>query len=209
MAGAAGYEVDCDPHRYSTIRSSPAWGPAGHPCGSSGTPRARRPIASRAGRGLWVAVLSQAELLDLFVANEAIEPYLARIAAARATATHIEAMSRAVRDNEWDAEQGDLTSFLAHGRHFHRAIGEATGNPILTRFVVQNEERADMYLVSNVEPFEFDAWWPSVHEHEAILKTIVRREPEEAARLITYHSQSVRHRLQRVFTGGKQGGVNS
>ncbi len=166
-------------------------------------------IAPRAGRGLWVAVLSQAEFLDLFVANEAIEPYLARIAAARATAAHIEAMSRAVRDNEWDAEQGDLASFLAHGRQFHRSIGQAAGSAVLTRFVVQNEERADMYLLGNVESFEFDAWWPSVHEHEAILEAIVRREPEEAARLVTYHSQSVRHRLQRVFTDGEQGGVKS
>lgn len=166
-------------------------------------------IAPRAGRGLWVAVLSKAEFLDLRDANEVVEPYLARVAAARATAAHIEAMSRGVQDKERAANRGELTSFLAQGRRLHRLIGEAAGNPVLTRFVVGNEERADMYLLASVESFDFDAWWPSVHEHRAILEAIVRREPEEAARLITYHSQSVRQRLQRVFTEGEQEEVKS
>ena len=39
----------------------------------------------------------------------------------------------------------------------------------------------------------------SNQEHEAIFNAITRRDPESAARLVTYHSQSVRERLSPFF----------
>lgn len=157
-------------------------------------------ISPRAGKGLWVRRLSRHEFVDMFVANETVEPYLARLASMRVTSDHAEAMRAVVEDCRVHARLPDVAGFLRDGRRFHQVVGEASGNPVLTRFVVQNEERTDIYLLGNAGSVEVDAWEPSVREHEAIMEAIVRREPEEAARLVIYHSQSVRHRLAPLFT---------
>lgn len=150
-------------------------------------------------RGLWVTQMSQAEFLDLFVANETVEPSLARLAAIRSTEEQVDEMRQTLDACYGQVERGDVAAHLAGGRRFHQLVGEAAGNVALTRFVVQNEERTDMYILTHSSDLASGAWRLSVDEHNAILEAIARREPEEAARLVIYHSQSIRHRLVHLF----------
>lgn len=150
-------------------------------------------------RGLWVTQMSQPEFLDLFVANETIEPSLARLAATRSTEAQVDEMRETLDACYGQIDRGEVAAHLAGGRRFHQLVGEAAGNAVLTRFVVQNEERTDMYILTHSSDLDTCAWRPSVDEHSAILEAIARREPEEAARLVIYHSQSIRHRLVHLF----------
>jgi DNA-binding GntR family transcriptional regulator len=161
-------------------------------------------IGPRGGRGLYVCTLSREEFVAMFVANEAVEPYLVRRAALRATEEHLATMAVRLEDAGRAVAGGDLAGFLRASRDFHRLVGEASGNQPLTRFVVANEERTDMYLLSEgkqIEPAKMEA---SNREHAAILAALVARDPEDAARLTIYHAQALRQRLADLFAGPQE-----
>jgi DNA-binding GntR family transcriptional regulator len=150
-------------------------------------------------RGLYVAQLARAEFIDLFVANETIEPNLARRAAINASADDLAAIEAAIRDGERCAGAGDAAGFLRSGRTFHRLVGLASGNPPLADFVERNEERADLYLMSYGKALDAAGMQASNREHAAILKAIAQRDPDGAARLVVYHAQATRERWAVLF----------
>lgn len=156
-------------------------------------------ISPRNGRGFLVRALTREEFLSLFVANEVVEPYLARCAALNATEEQLRSMTDAIEFGEYCARSGDLSGILRSGRDFHRAVGIASGNSHLMHFVVSNEERADLYLMSYEKLLSTVTMSPSNQEHEMICQAIARRDPEAAARLVTYHAQSLRGRLSAFF----------
>lgn len=156
-------------------------------------------IAPRGGRGLYVAPVSREQFIEMFVANEAVEPFLVRRAALRATAIQLMQLQDVISQARSAYSVRDTAVFLRAARDFHRLVGEAAGNEPLTQLVVRNEERTDMYLLSvgaNVNPRNMET---STDEHAAILGELVRRDPEAAARLAIYHAQSLRQRLADLF----------
>jgi DNA-binding GntR family transcriptional regulator len=163
-------------------------------------------IAPRSGRGFYVRPLMHEEFVQMFVANEVVEPYLVRRAALIATQAQLRDMEEAIRRGEQAAADGDLPGILRSGRDFHRAVGVASGNEPLMRFVVGNEERTDLYLLSYKKGLDMSRMSPSNQEHAMIYQAIVQRDPESAARLVAYHSQSVRDRLASVFNEALQHG---
>jgi DNA-binding GntR family transcriptional regulator len=157
-------------------------------------------IGPRQGRGLYVAVLSRAEFVEVFIANETVEPYLVRRAALRATDEQLAAMEVCLRHADEAAETGNSVAFLQASRAFHRLVGEASGNAALTQFVVRNEERTDMYLISAGKVVDPAVMRASNREHAAILQAIAQGDPEAGARLAIYHAQSIRERFADLFT---------
>jgi DNA-binding GntR family transcriptional regulator len=158
-----------------------------------------RLVAPRRGRGLWVKVLSRNEFIDMFVANETVEPYLARRAAAAVTPSQVRQMREAIEMASECAGSQDIAGFLSAGRRFHQVMGEASGNAALCQFVVQNEERTDLHLLAYMKHLGGDMMAPSASEHASILDAIAEGRAEDAARLVVYHSQSVRQRLGSFF----------
>ncbi len=157
-------------------------------------------IAPRAGRGLYVRALTREEFVAMFVANETVEPFLIRHAALLATGAQLEAIEAAIERGKQSAAAVDIAGSLRSGRDFHRLVGEASGNAPLTQFVARNEERTDLYLLSYAKVIDVPGMNASNREHEAIFNAVARRDPEAAARLVIYHSQSVRERLSALFT---------
>jgi DNA-binding GntR family transcriptional regulator len=149
-------------------------------------------IGPRAGRGLYVRQITHAEFIEMFVANEVIEPYLARRAALLASDQQLEAISEALQRGKGSIDQQDAAGFLRASRDFHRRLGEAAGNIILTEFVVSNEERTDMYLL-NGEDARLAARTRGHYE------TLVQHDPEAAERRVIYHAQSLRERFADLF----------
>ena len=156
-------------------------------------------IAPRSGRGLYVRELARDEFVALFVANEAVEPTLARRAALRAAPEQLVAMREAVQRAQISAASHDSAEFLHASRDFHRLLGESSGNAPLAAFVLSNEERTDMYLLSANKVVDTASMAASNREHAAILDAIAQRDPEAAARLAIYHAQSLRERFADLF----------
>jgi DNA-binding GntR family transcriptional regulator len=159
-------------------------------------------LTARGTRGLFVSVLSREEFVALFIANEAVEPFLVRHAALGATLEQLAALKECLARANQAAEQHDTAQFLHASRDFHHLIGEASGNQPLTTFVLRNEERTDMYLVSSGAHIDQANMRASNAEHGAILRAIADHNPEAGARLAVYHAQSLRLRFADLFTDG-------
>lgn len=158
-----------------------------------------RLIGTRGGKRLHVRIITRNEFVEMFVANETVEPYLARRAALRATDQQLEEIKMAIERGQESATRADIAGFLRSGRDFHRLVGIASGNTPLTQFVVRNEERTDLYLLSYGKVVNQFMMQASNREHEAIFEAISRRDPEAAARLVIYHTQSLRERFSELF----------
>jgi DNA-binding GntR family transcriptional regulator len=156
-------------------------------------------IASRGGRGLYITALSREEFVAMFVANETVEPYLVRRAALQATPAQLTTLQETIAQARSAEATHDTTLFLRASRDFHRLVGEASGNTPLTEFVLRNEERTDMFLLSvgaNIATTQMET---STSEHAAILSALIQHDPEAAARLAIYHTQSLRQRFAVLF----------
>ncbi|HEU5101430.1 MAG TPA: GntR family transcriptional regulator [Roseiflexaceae bacterium] len=158
-------------------------------------------IEPRNGRGLYVCAMTRAEFVAIFVANETVEPHLVRRAALLATPAQLEELSGTIERARQSEADHDSTGFLRASRDFHRLVGEASGNLPLTEFVLRNEERTDMYLISAGKLIDSVNMNASNREHAAILGALGERDPEAAARLVVYHAQSLRERLAEHFSG--------
>ena len=156
-------------------------------------------IVPRGSRGLYVRQLSRAEFVELFMANEMIEPSLARRAAFLSSEEHIRLMEENISRGRHYAREGDFIKFLAAGREFHRLVGEAAENVPLAEFVVRNEERTDVFLIGAGKTSDSQTMLASIREHEAILNAIIKRDPDEAARLVIVHAQAIRERFNDLF----------
>ncbi|GIW03350.1 MAG: GntR family transcriptional regulator [Roseiflexus sp.] len=146
-------------------------------------------------RGLFVCKLTRDQVVELFTANEAVEPFLARRAAHYADPEQIAALDALIREGEACAERHDIAGFLRAGRLFHAGVGRAAGNLILAQFVERNEERVDLFLMGYRKAVDVEMMRTSNREHRAIYRAIVARDPDAAARLAIYHLQSVRERF--------------
>ncbi|GLV54212.1 GntR family transcriptional regulator [Dictyobacter sp. S3.2.2.5] len=156
-------------------------------------------ISPRNGRGFHVRQLTREEFVTMFAANEVVEPYLVRLATLTATDMQLRAIQEAIEHGKAVAESGDLPRILRAGRDFHRAVGIAAGNAPLTQFVVNNEERTDLYLLSHEKILTMLKIVPFNQEHEMIFNAIMQHDSEAAVRLAIYHSQAVRERLSPFF----------
>jgi DNA-binding GntR family transcriptional regulator len=150
-------------------------------------------------RGLYVHSVGRAEFIELFVANELVEPAMARRAAISATDQHLAELDTAIQEGVRCAEGGDSAGFLRSGRNVHRLVGVASGNLPLAQFVERNEERVDLYLMSYGKVLGVAEMQASNREHAAILQAISQGDPDGAARLTIYHAQSTRDRWAELF----------
>lgn len=157
-------------------------------------------LSPRGGRGLYVRELTREEFVAMFIANEAVEPYLVRRAARLATAEQLAEIKSAIDRGKEAADHHNIGGALRSGRDFHRLVGVAADNMPLTQFVSGNEERTDLYLLSYEKAVDVPGMRASNREHEAILHALAEGDPEAAVRLVIYHSQSVRERLAMLFT---------
>jgi DNA-binding GntR family transcriptional regulator len=167
-----------------------------------------RLIGPAGGRGLYVRKVTRKEFVEMFVANETVEPYLARRAALLATEEQLKEIDKAIQRGKDSALKLDIAGFLRSGRNFHRLVGLASGNTPLTQFVVNNEERTDLYLLSYGKVVNTTTMHASNREHEAIFEAITQRDPEAAARLVIYHTQSLRERFAELFNDQVEGNEN-
>jgi DNA-binding GntR family transcriptional regulator len=156
-------------------------------------------IGVRNGRGLYVSAMTRDDFVATFVANETVEPYLARRAALLVTPEQLAAARLTLAEAEDAGATANTIIFLRASRDFHRLVGEASGNAPLTEFVVRNEERTDMHLVSSGASLDTAQMHASTREHRRILDAIAARDPEAAARLVIYHAQSLRERFASLF----------
>jgi GntR family transcriptional repressor for pyruvate dehydrogenase complex len=175
--------------------------------------RSRQLVVSRQGSGMFVAPkpLNQAlafdpKVLDSLQAvvhvvevRRVLEGEMAALAAERATRPQLAAIRRALKAIDTAAAAGH--DGVAEDLAFHRAIGEATGNPqfrLLLGFLEQYL-REGMRITRGNEARRLDFMEAVRHEHLAIVKAIADRDPVSARRVAREH---LVHSERRLVEGG-------
>jgi GntR family transcriptional repressor for pyruvate dehydrogenase complex len=175
--------------------------------------KSRGMLLSRQGSGVFVAVPAEnqplafdpsvLESVDAVVhvveVRRVLEGEIAALAAQRATRAQIAGLKRAL--TAIDAAVSEGRDGVAEDLAFHRAIGEATGNPQFSRLLAFLEQylREGMRITRGNEARRKDFMEQVRHEHRAMVEAIAARDPAAARRRATEH---ITHGERRLELGG-------
>lgn len=175
--------------------------------------KSRGLLVSRQGSGVFVAVASGHQPLEFDPAvlgsvqavvhvvevRRVLESEMAALAAERATRVQVAGLRRALAAIDAAAASGH--DGVAEDLAFHRAIGEATGNPqfsLLLGFLEQYL-REGMRITRGNEARRIDFMEAVRKEHRSIVEAIAGGDPRAARRAATSHMV---HSAQRLVRGG-------
>lgn len=172
--------------------------------------KSRGLLLSRQGSGVFVAVpaLNQPLAFDPTVLESVgavvhvvelrrvLEGEIAAIAAQRATRAQVAGLKRAL--TAIDQAEADGRDGVAEDLAFHRAIGEATGNPQFSRVLGFLEQylREGMRITRGNEARRKDFMQQVRQEHRAIVDAIASGEPAAARRRALQHILNGERRLE-------------
>ena len=140
--------------------------------------------------GARVTPLDPAELIEVYLVREALEPVLVKLATERIEPARL-ALARAINeDSERCAEQGDSNGYVSADRRFHTEIFEATGMPRAYSIITGMLHTAERYRRAlSILPHRLEI---SVVEHRMILDAIERGAAEDAVELHRVHVRRTR-----------------
>ena len=175
--------------------------------------KSRERVVSRQGSGVFVAALpthqplafdpavlgSVQAVVHVVELRRVIEAEMAAFAAERATRAQVATIRRALKAIDMAAAAGH--DGVAEDLAFHRAIGEATGNPQFTLLLGFLEQylREGMRITRGNEARRLDFMQAVRLEHRAIADAIAARDPALARRRAREH---MAHSEQRLIEGG-------
>jgi GntR family transcriptional repressor for pyruvate dehydrogenase complex len=166
-------------------------------------------VRSRQGSGVFVtappahrALAFDPKLLESLDAvvqmvelRRVIEGEMAALAARRATRAQIAALRRALQAIDTATDRGELG--VEQDLAFHRAIGEATGNPQFVRLlgILEAYLRDAMTVTKGYESMRIDFMEQVRHEHRAIVEAIASGDETSARRAAIQHHLDGERRL--------------
>lgn len=173
--------------------------------------KSRGLLVSRQGSGVFVAVPAEhqalrfdPEVLESVTAvvhvvevRRALECEMASLAAERATRTQVAGLKRALAAIDAAAEAGH--DGVAEDMAFHRAVGEATGNPQFGRLLAFLEQylRDAMRITRGNESRRADFMEAVRKEHRELVDAIAAHDPRAARRAALNHLVQGEMRLER------------
>ena len=143
-------------------------------------------------KGVFVSGIDVSELSLLYETRAVLEPYAARLAAARGEAQHWDAMAAAL------AATSAATDLLDADRLCHEIMWEAAGNRFLVdtldTLYAQSDRLWHMYL-ADVADMDH-----AVAEHVGILEALRRGDGDVAAELVEAHVRSFDEQVRAAVT---------
>jgi GntR family transcriptional repressor for pyruvate dehydrogenase complex len=131
----------------------------------------------------------RASLLELSEARKLFEPYLASLAAGRATPDDLEVLRGAADEEEKRLRAGERQAAFRADRTFHHAIAIATGNQAL---VTLHSYLSDLVAAGRQEALENDVRrTQSALDHRRVYQAIARRDGTAARAGMLRHLENV------------------
>lgn len=150
-------------------------------------------VTSEVNRGVRTRSFSPEEAKDILEARETLESALAGKAAERATEAEIRDLRATLADMAEAQSRGDQTAYSQGNRRFHQQVKEAAHQTTLARAYDTLLYPLVMRQYRNVSaPHPRTG---SFEEHQAILLSIVTRNPEAAVAAMRHHVGAARHAL--------------
>jgi len=140
--------------------------------------------------GARVTPLDPAELIEVYLVREALEPVLVRRATERIDAKRLAAARAINEESERCAERGDRNGYLSADRRFHTEIFEATEMRRACSIIAGMLQTSERYRRAlSILPHGLET---SVVEHRMILEAIERGAAEDAGELHRVHVRRTR-----------------
>jgi len=144
-------------------------------------------------KGLLVRSDTLNDVIEMLEARMAIEPNVAALAAERMPRERLGALRALLDDSQQLVASNERAAFRLVDRAFHGVIGDGAGNRILAETMRPLHERSDLIWYLRIMPHE--TLEITQHEHEAILKAIVRRDAQAARDAMQAHLMSLHKRV--------------
>ncbi len=146
-------------------------------------------------RGVAVAEIAAADLLEIHEVREAVEAQAAKLCAERAQDETLRALSRVLERQATVVERDDARGWFATNAEFHGLIAEGCGNRRLADavFGLEGQMRLGLRRVAS----DKDQRHRGLVEHRAIFDAIAGRVPAEAERRMREHIQLTKEALAR------------
>ncbi len=146
------------------------------------------------GRGVLVAPLDVAWLVQIYQVRGALDALAARLAAR----AHRPMDPRLITQGRAAARSNKVKAMMAADEHFHAAIYAASGNPLIAQSAQLHWHhiRRAMGAVLQVSTMRESIW----DEHEAIAKAISEGDEKTAEILIRQHDEDASHNLANLLS---------
>lgn len=144
-------------------------------------------------RGVAVAEIEAADMLEIHEVREGVEAQAARLCAKRAGATLLRQLAELLQQQAAVVELGDAPGWFGTNADFHRLVAAGAGNRRLFEMVLvlEGQMRLGLRQVSS----DWDQRRRVLIEHQAILDAIIGREPDAAEQLMCQHIRRTRETL--------------
>lgn len=137
-------------------------------------------------QGIMVRELTAGQIADQYEIREALEPFILRKLAGRLSPEQVERVRTNLHEQEACAAGGDLIRFIELDRDFHLLFCEFLGNEVITRTLLQLQDRVRRVLlrISRQVPERLTR---SVPEHREIAEAVIAGDSERAAAAVLEH----------------------
>ena len=144
-------------------------------------------------RGVAVAEIEAADMLEIHEVREGVEAQAARLCAERAGPAVLHRLAELQQQQGAVVERSDAPGWFQTNADFHRLVAAGAGNRRLseTVLVLEGQMRLGLRQVSS----DRNQRRRSLAEHRAILDAITGRKPDAAERLIRGHIRRTRETL--------------
>ncbi len=146
-------------------------------------------------KGAYVRGISAKDVLDIYSIRARLEGLCARMAAGAIKKEQLEQLEEIVFLSKYQEQQQHYEQLFVLDSKFHETLYEACGSKILEHLLTdfhQYVQRVRKTSLSKQQRAE-----KSTKEHEAIIKAIREKNPEEADRLATLHVLNTMEHVKR------------
>jgi DNA-binding GntR family transcriptional regulator len=148
-------------------------------------------------RGARAAKLTQKDIQDLFEVCESLEAAAGELACQRITDEKVDRISVLHSEMVKHYRSKDLPQYYRCNRLIHQAIVDAADNAVLASLYESVTTR--IRRARFVAPMHPSHWELAIHEHEAILNALQRRDGTGLSHILRRH---LRHKLEAVERAG-------
>lgn len=153
-------------------------------------------LVSVRNRGVFVPKLGSEDVVDIYLAREAIETAAIQVVIA-AGDPDLEPVETVLRRMTSAARGGRWSSVAQVDFEFHQALVHAAGSPRLERMLATLMVESRLCVLALEGAYRASA--EIVEEHSKLLETIVRRDERAAIRLVREHMKDAATRLVQLF----------
>jgi DNA-binding GntR family transcriptional regulator len=154
-----------------------------------------------AHRGYFVALLSLADLLEVYRIRELLEAEAVGLALPLMSEEDVDRFQEAARDVEQAAELGDLTAMTRANRRFHATLIEASALPRLIRIIGQLWDATEVYRsVYYSDPANRERVFV---EHRMLVDAVTAGDVAQTLALLDVHRRHAIAALRPVLEGGR------